>query len=152
MNLLFTTPSVGFFKFNYNQRLKQLSAFFCFFCFCSQLFLCKSLHWCWVSPICLLRMIQMMSLPLRSEHTAAVTRWSSSTSLVKRERRLQARRYTLRYRILHSPMTLVKALFTSTWGPFFGGRILSNFLFLISSGQWNGWQWTGFLQWWGRVE
>lgn len=35
----------------------------------------------------------------------------------------------------------------------FGGEILSTVLwFLICSGQWIGRQWTGFVQWWGRVE
>ena len=33
------------------------------------------------------------------------------------------------------------------------GEILNKvLLFLICSGQWIGWQWTGFVQWWGRVE
>lgn len=35
-------------------------------------------------------------------------------------------------------------------GSFFMGRFL-NLLFNYS-GEWLGWQWAGFLQWWGRVE
>lgn len=91
------------------------------------------------------RMIQMMSLPLQNEHTAAVTLWISLTSRVKRERRLQAQRDTQRFHVSHSLLT---------WGLsfFWGDGILSNLLFWFCSGQWLGWEWAGVIQWRGGME